>query len=301
MRRRLLTTGMLGTLVAVAITVSLNAQGADPVPAVPAAANHPGHTVPSMRAQVGLARADVVSVVKVKRGDRVKKGDVLLVLDDREELVKLQIYEAAANNDIEIQAAIARHDTAKVELERVKLMSQRNVAAAQELAKAELEEKVSGLEIEAARVKHAQEVLQAELQRKVLERMRIVAPFDGVVEDIDTDPGELVDPNKFAMILVKNDPLWVEVYLPTSISLKMQDMEKKQGKAQTLKVQYVGTNRPAQDAPVIFYSPEADPSADVQLVRLELANPDGLPSGLQVEVVTPDMGQQPAAAAVAAP
>ena len=29
---------------------------------------------------------------------------------------------------------------------------------------------------------------------------------------------------------------------------------------QTLKVQYVGTQRPAQEGRVIFYSPEADPS-----------------------------------------
>src|SRR4051812_7230834 len=66
-----------------------------------------GHTVPSEQVDMtlGSRSSDVVWEVKVKKGDSVKPGQVLAVLDSREEEAELKTTELLANNDVAVRAA----------------------------------------------------------------------------------------------------------------------------------------------------------------------------------------------------
>jgi hypothetical protein len=91
------------------------------------------------------------------------------------------------------------------------------------------------------------------------------------------------------MTVVKNDPLWVEFFLPT-----MQSSKLKVG--QQLEVRYPDQQQWAA-AKVIYKAPVADAASDTQKMRLELANPNMTDTGLQVLVRLPaNVGpaQQPA-------
>jgi RND family efflux transporter MFP subunit len=265
-----------------------------------------GITRPSERRQLSLKVMDVVWDVLVKPGDAVRTGQLLVIEDRREEELNYRIIKIEAESEarikggeVAVKAAEVTLENKQVELQRVQQMYGNGVATVTELDRARLDVEISKLEIEKARwdleqarVERAQRIAQAERQLVTLDRMQVTSPIDGLVEDVLVRKGEVVDPQKPVIIVVKNDPLWVEVYLPTGVSLGLQV-------GQTVTVRYAFDPR-TREARVIYLNPVADAAAGVQLVRLELANPEGLPSGLPVQVLPPAVvargaaaGQQP--------
>lgn len=278
---------------AVLAGVCISAAGPTEAPISSKVENLPGITRPSERRQLSLKSMDVIWDVKVRPGDSVKAGDLLLSEDTREEEINLQIVKLEAESEAAIRAAEVAVEASKVmlankevELKRVEEMFEKKVANPSELDKARLDVDIAKLEIkkatwdlEKAKVENGQRRLQVKRQEATLDRMRILSPIDGIVEDVLLKKGEVVDPQKPVVVVVKNDPLWVEVYLPTTVSLKLKA-------GQELPVKYDLEDKPRMGK-VIYLSPVADPGAGVQLVRLELANTEGKPAGLQVQVTPP--------------
>jgi len=109
--------------------------------------------------------------------------------------------------------------------------------------------------------------------------MQLASPTDGIVEKVVQTEGEMADINKPSIIIVKNDPLYIDVKtLPTSIVQKLQ-------KGQSLDVKYPGGEW--QPATINFVSPVADARSGTQAIRLEMANPEGRSTGLEVDVKIP--------------
>src|SRR5689334_17572037 len=80
-----------------------------------------GNTKPSEKAEMSLASrsSDVVLDVKVKKGDVVKPGQVLAVLDTREEEAELKTTELMANSEVTIRAAEATARQKELEVKRM--------------------------------------------------------------------------------------------------------------------------------------------------------------------------------------
>jgi multidrug efflux system membrane fusion protein len=109
--------------------------------------------------------------------------------------------------------------------------------------------------------------------------MTLLAPTDGVVKELINDIGSNIDPTKPVITVVENNPLLVEVQVPALASLQVK-------KGETLRVSYDKTTW--KDATISFLSPQADAGSGMRMIRLELPNPNGEPSGLQVFVELPD-------------
>lgn len=240
----------------------------------------PGHTYPSERSEHTLKIPDIVMEVKVKEGDPVKAGDVLAVLDDREEQIKLEIIKSEAESNAAVNAATATLGQKKVEVERYTQMFAAGKAASQyELDRAKLEVSLAEADLEKAKLQKKQAQLQAMQQEELIREMRLISKIDGIIEKLHIHPGEVVDPQKPAIAVVNNDPLWVEFKPKSSTALQLQ-------LGQELDVFY-GGEKQATKAKVIFLSPVVDRGSDRRLVRLEMPNPEGRPSGLKVEVGLP--------------
>jgi HlyD family secretion protein len=240
-------------------------------------AREPGHTYPSGRSEHTLKIPDIVLEVKVKEGDVVKAGDVLAIEDCREEEIKLQIIKAEAESNAAVNAATATLGQKKVEVGRFEhLFAAGQAASTWEVEKAKLEVLLAEADLEKARLQKKQAQLQAKQQEELIEEMRLTSKIDGIVEKLYIHPGEVVDPQKPAVTVVNNDPLWVEFRPFSNVALRLQ-------LGQELGVYYGGEPQ-AKKAKVIFLSPVVDRPSDRRLVRLELANPEGRPSGLKVEV-----------------
>ena len=82
------------------------------------------------------------------------------------------------------------------------------------------------------------------------------------------------------MQIVKNDPLWVEVDVP-STKAKLLSVK------QTLQVRYTDEDK-WMPAEIIFLTPYANAGSNTRRVRLQMPNPAHREAGLPVVVQLPD-------------
>jgi RND family efflux transporter MFP subunit len=222
----------------------------------------------------------VVAEMLVKPGDRVKAGQILLKEDHAIEESQLKLYEYVATSEVEIQAAEVKHKQALVDCKRYEgLYADGKAASINEVEKARLDVDLTKLEIEKAKQEKEKAALQVKYQRAVIEAMELRSKIDGIVEKIETKLGEVVDPQKNAITVVTNDPLWVEFNPRSSVAATFQV-------GQELELNYDGQTE-VKRAKVIFISPVVDAKSDRHLVRLEMANPESKPAGLRVKIHLP--------------
>jgi HlyD family secretion protein len=254
-----------------------------------------GNTKPSAKAEMtlGSRSSDVVMDVRVKKGDVVKPGDILATEDTREEEAELKTTELMAKSNVALRAAEVTRTQKQLEVDR---MAGREKAFAQnELDKAKIELDLAQLDIEKAQLEQDKLKSQVEQLRTQIERKRLVSRIGGVVQAINIEKGGVVDPQKPAIVVVNNSPLWVEVHLPIETSLALLRMQRTQpDKKLEFGVLYKGAKTPIP-AKVIFIDPEADPAGDSQKIVLEIKNDEQLPAGIQVEVIPPQMDKVAAA------
>jgi HlyD family secretion protein len=131
--------------------------------------------------QIGVPEAGIVQEIPVKVWDRVKRGDVLLRLDDRQ----LQAQIASLKADLKVrEAEIIK---ARREFDRQSLLSKRQVAP---LADAQTRE-------DDLRISEAQaESTKASIQEKeaLVERLTVRAPIDGTILQANVRVGEYASP-----------------------------------------------------------------------------------------------------------
>lgn len=252
-----------------------------------------GNSHPSVEAKLNLHESNVILKLPVEEGQVVKKGDLLLQQDDRQDQALQEAYKLEADSSAKVEAAVADLKIKQIDLERKKTLLTKGSATQTEVEDAEVKVvyadstvKVQQLEQDIAKLKVKQQAVK-------LDQMKLLSPIDGVVAAIGVSEGEVTDPQKPVMTVVKLDPLWIEFYLPTNQSLKLKV-------GQQLQVRYADDQQ-WQNAKLIFRAPVADVGSFQQEIRLELANPQLKDAGLEMQVKLPaELGPiQPAAPAAA--
>ncbi|HEV7299311.1 MAG TPA: efflux RND transporter periplasmic adaptor subunit [Tepidisphaeraceae bacterium] len=243
-----------------------------------------GITAPSQRLKLASPVPGIVLERAVKSGETVTKGQVLIRLDDTIEKSRLASLEMEAASTGQIDAALAQYELNKVQLARKEKLLQDRAGSVSEVEQARLEVEIGQFREKIQREAQAIKALERDAQKLKVELMELKSPIDGQVESIDVGPGEWADPQKQtgAVTVVQNNPLWVEVHLPTRQSQHLD-------RNAPLMVKHVGDEKAqAIPAKIIYINPVADAASDTQLVRLELPNPDNRSSGLQVSVTLPE-------------
>jgi RND family efflux transporter MFP subunit len=235
-----------------------------------------GLTKPAQRVEIAVPVQGLVKDVPVKPGDTVKKGQLLVQLDDTVERQKADSLEIDAKSDVQIKAADAELAQKRKELERK--MGPGFSVSEQEEAKLAVD--VGELRVQLAQQDKIKKTADLQVQQTLITKMKIVSPIDGVVEKIDADPGEVWDPSKPAIVVVDNSKIDVEVSLKTDLvnKLKIGDM---------VDVRYEDDSQPRQ-AKIIYLSPVADAASDTRQLRATMANSDNRPSGMSISVKPPE-------------
>jgi multidrug efflux pump subunit AcrA (membrane-fusion protein) len=246
-----------------------------------------GNTKPSEKAEMSLGSrsSDVVMDVKVKKGDLVKPGDILAVEDTREEEAELKTTQLLADSEVAVRAAKVTQQQKELEVKR--MSGKENVFTQYEVDKAKLELDLAQLDIEKAQLEQDRYKSQAKQLRTQIERKQLVSRISGVVREINIEKGAVVDPQKPAIVVINNTPLWVEVHVPIVTSLKLIELQQANKKLE-FGVLLPGAKAPTP-AKVIFCDPEADPAGDSQRWVLELPNTQQVPSGLRLQVIPPQL------------
>jgi len=267
-------------LVALALLFTLPlavAQEAAPSPA-PNILKFP--TIPSDKRSPYFSDVGIVKEMLVKPGDVVKAGQVIATQDSDLEELEFESMKITAESTAKVDYAIADRDSKKLVRDRLQQAFDAGGAAnGTELEEAKLALAQAEIQIKAAKEEHAKNLADLAKQARKLEKMKMLSPFDGIVEKINVFPGEMADPGKQdgVLTIVCNKPLWVDVHVPTAqaAALKIGD---------ELPVAYENEPDKWFTGKIIVFSPEADAASNTQTVRLELANQEEKPAGLWLNI-----------------
>ncbi|MEA3303471.1 MAG: HlyD family efflux transporter periplasmic adaptor subunit, partial [Pseudomonadota bacterium] len=195
-----------------------------------------GRLQPARRANLFFQIPGVISAVKIEPGERVKRGDALLMIDAddyrdrlRETQAMLQQETAGIERDRDLLALAAHNEQlSQAEVDRLgklgsKLSSQSSLDVAQQ--------KLTQLRGEYLRLKFALDTAQQRLtlkkaardkaQRNV-ERTTLRAPFDGLVNRVSVDPGDYATALSGMAVEIIDAQLEARFNLPASVVKGLQ-------------------------------------------------------------------------------
>jgi membrane fusion protein, multidrug efflux system len=142
-----------------------------------------GTVQPERRADLRAEVSAVVVQVLKENGDSVKRGDVLVRLDDT------AIRDSLASADEATRAANQAFDQAQRQLQRLQTLRASGMASAQQLEDAEIRRNSAQSDLAAAKTRSAQAAQQ-------LQRTLARAPFDGIVSERKVSAGDTAQVGK---------------------------------------------------------------------------------------------------------
>lgn len=142
-----------------------------------------GSIQPERRADLRAEVSAVVIAVLKENGDPVKRGDLLVRLD------QTSIRDSLMSAQASLAAADQAYEQAERQFQRMKTLRETGVVSAQQLEDAEVRRNSAQSEREAARTR----VVTA---RQQLERTEVRAPFDGIVSDRKVSAGDTAQVGK---------------------------------------------------------------------------------------------------------
>lgn len=168
---------------------------------------------PNSVVDVSTREDGVIEEIAVRRGDVIKKGQVLARLESNVETVAVSIARARAAMQSGVDSQKARVAYLKAQKGRIDALFEKKAIPFHEKDKANTDLILARAELREARENLALAQLEKERAEGILARRTIKSPIDGVVVDILLDAGESVEEHSI-MTIADVDPLNVEVILP---------------------------------------------------------------------------------------
>lgn len=222
----------------------------------------------------------VIESIRVRRGDAVKKGQIIATLESGPERAALELARSRAEMQGDLKSAEARVELTRKKLIRAEELYKQNFVSVNALDEAEADYRLSVEE--SRRAEENQKLAELELKRteQILELRTMRSPFTGVVVDVIQKPGEFATSNLKDPIvkLAEIDPLNVEVILPVAMYGKINIG----ARAAVTPEQPVGGR---YQATVRVVDRVIDAASGTFGVRLELPNPQRrIPAGARCRV-----------------
>jgi multidrug efflux pump subunit AcrA (membrane-fusion protein) len=250
----------------------------------------------SVEAQVS---GKIVSV-RVRAGDNVERGDVLVVLEDREYQARLDqalqgLNSAKAAREQarqKIEEAEAAFDEATSQFQRIKTLYESGAVTQRELDQAEaaflqtrsrLQQAKDGLSRAEADVLRARKMVEE--AQIALGYTRIKAPEAGQVAQRLADPGDLAAPGKPLLVLQTPGNLRLEAYVREGLIHKVRPGEEFDVR--------IGSLESTVDGVVTEVVPSADPRTRTFLVKVGIPEMPGVHPGMFGRLLIPE-GTRPA-------
>ncbi len=180
-----LSKGLIGALLAFALFAEQGRVMADP-----AEVSNPirGVVRPQSKAIISADFQAAVAATNFKEGDRFRKGDLIIEFDCRRHQAELAAAEAQT---LEMKLALENNVT----LDKYKAVGK------------------SDLEISRARVKRTE--AEASGLRARLDQCKVVAPFDGRIEELGIHVHEMPAPGKPFLTIIEDQKLEIELIVPS--------------------------------------------------------------------------------------
>jgi membrane fusion protein (multidrug efflux system) len=216
-------------------------------------------------------------------GARVKRGDLLFVIDPQPFIAALAQAKAA------LAQTQASHTNSKQNLERIRPLLADKAISQQDLDTAVAKEATDAANVEAARA----QVKTAELN---LEYATIHAPRDGVISKALIKPGGLVNASTTLLTTMYSvDPMYVNFTVSEQKLMQMQRQLKRnpgeeKGRLPPFRLKLADGTENKLSGTLNFVDAAVDPKSGTVQVRVQVANPERLlRAGQLVRVIFPSL------------
>jgi membrane fusion protein (multidrug efflux system) len=206
-----------------------------------------------------------VTAVRFDRGDRVRKGDLLIEVDSA--------LSGASSDAARAQAELVRaqFESAKADCARLDTLAQGGAIATAEAERARAGCLAQGKAVEAAEA-------QVRLAGTQVSRAHVRAPFDGVVADRMIQVGEFVGMASPVATVMTLDPMRVRFSIPERDLPRVKE-------GATVRVRVPSAGDVTVEGRILPLPPTARDQLRDLLIEATLPNPDGaLRAGLSAEV-----------------
>lgn len=179
---------------------------------------------PNQSLEIGSPVTGVVDKVWVKRGDRVKKGQVIFTLESNAEAAAADLAKFKSQAIGAIKSAQNKVAFGQTKYERRREMAAENLVSNEERDDAEADWRLAEAELVAAKESKEQAALEYKQQSSLLALRTVRSTIEGVVVDQMLYPGETAEAGskKPVLKLAQLDPLKVRVMLPMSVFGKVK-------------------------------------------------------------------------------
>lgn len=148
------------------------------------------------RSKLSLEMGGQVAELMVKEGDRVKAGDILIRLENSDKVAALAQAEATIKTTaIQKEAACAQAQHDAKEYKRLKGLKERKLASEESLDAASIKLVTSRAQCERSKAELEVANANVDIQRALLKKTLLTAPFAGIVAEINGEVGEYVTPS----------------------------------------------------------------------------------------------------------
>ena len=229
---------------------------------------------PDYVAEVGSQVVGVIESMRVERGERVRKGQVIALLRADIERAAVGVARSRSEAVADIQAAAANAAFAQQRKDRGKDLLSKNFISEQAYDQMRTEYDVAEQKLALAREQQRLSRRELELASTQLAMRTLSSPMDGVVVERYMIAGERVEDKPVARIAVV-DPLRVQVVAPSSLYGRIQ-------MGATASIIPELANASPVSARVILIDKVLDSASNTFRVTLKLPNPGHtLPAGLR--------------------
>jgi RND family efflux transporter MFP subunit len=227
--------------------------------------------------EVGSPVIGVMESVKVERGDRVTKGDVIATLRADVERAAVNVAATRARVAAEVQAAQANYELARQKFARAVELRRQNFISEQALDQARAEADVAEQRLTQAKDQRRISARELELAEAQLGLRTIRSPVTGVIVDRYMSGGERVEEKPIVRVATV-DPLRVEIVVPAALYGTIAT-----GARLTVTPELPGAT--PRQAKVSLVDSVIDGPSNTFRVRLEMPNANyELPAGLRCKV-----------------
>jgi RND family efflux transporter MFP subunit len=244
---------------------------------------------------IGAKLLGTVTAVRVQEGDRVRMGDVLVTIDERQVGAQRQQAEAALAEARQMeQAAGAARDAAAAgaDLATATYNRYQTLLAQESVSRQEFDDVTARFRQAQASFGQSEDMLKAAVQRvrqaeAALTSARVSAadaavkaPFDGIVTAKMVDAGDLAAPGRPLLSLEKEGGHRVDIRLPEAYIHAVRP-------GQTAPIHIGGTLQTPIEGVIDIVAPAADPDSRSVLVKIRLPSRGDLRSGMfaRVEII----------------
>ena len=227
-------------------------------------------TIPSTTEAVGTVQAEQVATVtsrvmaeitelRASAGQRVTKGEALVVLDDRDLRHRVEQAQESA------RSAQATLEQARSDYNRDKPLYEQQVITPFDFEHTQTNLKTA--EANLKRLEQAQREAEVNLSYAVIR-----SPFDGVIIDKQAQVGDLASPGRPLFTMYEQGRLWLEANVPEEQMAHVR--------LNSLMTVRIDATEHDISGRVVEIVPSSDPSSRTQIVRVHLNAPESVVPGM---------------------